>query len=438
MGNNKVLDVSRYKTIKDAKHWYQELDQLYHPTGVFPQDSFKLVYGPNSLNGDTFNPIALKEWFYLLEKDGYLCIDYVPTKKLTYDQIEKQMWWLWRRKYDIIFHGSIFKKRNNNLTVSKINQFISDVQSVSKISNLSLLSSYPKLITAPIGKDELMRFVCKKNSSTKVIGDDIDKWTFGIITKGERSDWIKEIIKSIKDQKIPNYEIIICGTYLDKLEENVSYIQFNIRDDQGWITRKKNLICEKAKYENICMLHDRIVLNKDWYESIKEHGNTFEVLGCAQTDKNGNWAGDWLTTQDSLKDLCKISRLHYEDWDYYAYIGGQVTIIKKKILSQIPWDETRYWNGAEDIDLSVRCRDEGLISRINPQIKCTAFTWRRYGTLPYKNDLKYGIFPKDVPFRRLIRFILRLIFVVKPLRIVNDFLYERVSKTRLYRFYLNH
>ena len=83
------------------------------------------------------------------------------------------------------------------------------------------------------------RIICKKIESTKINGDSINKWTFGIVSNGLRKDWINLTIQSIRNQKIPQYEIIICGNYTGKKETDIKYIPFKERDDKGWITKKK-------------------------------------------------------------------------------------------------------------------------------------------------------------------------------------------------------
>ena len=185
----------------------------------------------------------------------------------------------------------------------------------------------------PKPSDGCLRFICKKLETTKKEGDDINKWTFGIITKGDRNEWMEEMITAIRAQKIPEYEIIVCGTYFDRKEQDFKYIPFVDRDDKGWITKKKNLIAKEAKYENLCILHDRIVLDKGWFNGVKKYGNAFDLLCNKQTLRGeGIRAGDWLTYgYGTLDSPYGISELRYDDWDKYVYMGGQLSILKKSI-----------------------------------------------------------------------------------------------------------
>ncbi|TSC88496.1 MAG: hypothetical protein G01um10145_899 [Microgenomates group bacterium Gr01-1014_5] len=418
----KFLDLSTKPHVRGAKHWTAEINQLYHPTGDVEQDSQDIVYSFGNLNTTKFVPLLLKEWFYLVKKDGYLVIDYLPNKTCNFQKLEEHMWWLWKGKYDIVYHGKV-EHRTKNTEQSEIIKFVKNA---------------PSQPTMPTETGDYFRFACKKLESTQVAGDEIDKWTFGMITKGERDEWIEEIIQAIHKQKIPNYEIIICGTYRDRKEKNFTYIPFNERDDKGWITKKKNLIVQAAKYENLCVLHDRIVLGDDWFKGIKKYGNCFELLCNRQTLKGANMrTGDWLTYGSKTLGMpYGISELDYDDWDFDIYVGGMLTILKKQISTASPWDETLYW-GEEDVELTFRARDLGYIARFNPYSSATAFTWR-FGKLPSKYYPSQGLLPKDMLLRRFMRQINKAVFSVPILRKISSPFVIVFLRSSLYRFLTSH
>ena len=379
-----------------------QINQLFNPTGEFGQDSQEIVYSKDTVNATKFYPILLKEWFCLVEKGGYLVIDYKPNKLLGFQKLEETMWWLWKVKYNIISHGQEGELENQSL---------------------------PKL------EKGYSRFICKKIISTKTSGDDINKWTFGIITKGERDDWLEEIIKSIKDQNIPNFEIIICGTYRDRKEKNFKYIPFFERDDKAWITKKKNLIAKEAKYENICIIHDRIVFNKNWFKGMKKYGNSFDVLCNAQT-LEGNRTGDWLTYgSNKLNFPYGISELRYDDWDKYVYMGGQLSILKKSVWEACPWNETLYW-GEEDVELSFRFRDRGYLIRFNEFSTCSALAWR-FGVIPTKYYFSEGLLPKGMLVRRFLRVANKLLWSIPIFKKLTFSMVEKLMKSRIYNLVIH-
>ena len=379
-----------------------QINQLFHPTEELGQDSQEIVYSKDTVNATKFYPILLKEWFYLVKQGGFLVIDYKPNKILDFKKLEERMWWLWKGKYNILSHGEEQGK-----------------------------GSLPKL------ESGYTRFICQKLVSTKKDGDDINKWTFGIITKGERDDWLEEIIKSIRDQNIPNYEIIICGTYKDRKEKNFKYIPFFERDDRAWITKKKNLISKEAKYENICIIHDRIVFNKNWFKGMKKYGNCFDVLCNQQTLKNkGIRTGDWLTYgYEKLGSPYGISQLKYNDWDYYVYMGGQLSILKKSVWEVCPWNETLYW-GEEDVELSFRFRDLGYLIRFNEFSSCTALAWR-FGIIPSKFYPTEGLLPKDMLLRRFLRIINKMLFSIPSIKKLISQMILKIMNSKIYFFIIH-
>lgn len=365
----------------------RDVNNLFRLTPRFAIESQHHIYLDRFLQSKKFAHILLKEIFFILKPEGFLTIEYTPTNEITFESMEKLFWWLFRGNYIVHMHEK--KGRKFNLIVEKRNTMF--------------------------GK-----------------GDAITKWTFGIVTNGDRDEWIDKMIASIRAQKIPSYEIIICGKSKQRKEKDVIHIPFNERIDKGWITKKKNLIAERAKYDNLCVIHDRILLDKGWYQGMKKYGNAFELLGCIQRELNGSLAGDWLTLGGPVPTNYRVSSMHYTDWDWYTYLSGQLTIIKRNIWEKVLWDETRYWNDAEDGDISFRARDMGYIIRFNPFASTTALTWR-HGRLPLLYYPAEGILPKDMLFRRIMRITARVIYSIPGLKQVMLQSYAWFSKTSIYK-----
>ncbi|TSC63957.1 MAG: hypothetical protein G01um101493_281, partial [Microgenomates group bacterium Gr01-1014_93] len=125
-----------------------------------------------------------------------------------------------------------------------------------------------------------------------------------------------------------------------------------------------------------------------------------------------------------------ISQLNYNDWDNFVYMGGQVSILKKSIWRQCPWNETRYW-GEEDVELSFRFRDFGYLIRFNEFSSTTALAWR-FGKLPSKYYRSEGLIPKDMLMRRILRFVNRLIFLSPLLKKITFPVVEKLVSSRIY------
>jgi hypothetical protein len=96
-------------------------------------------------------------------------------------------------------------------------------------------------------------------------------WTFGIITVYEDNARLLEILSSIRQLNIPEYEILLVGggdsSGVDG--EDIVKIDFDESIKPRWITRKKNILVQNAKYENIVLMHDYHIFDLKWYEEFK-------------------------------------------------------------------------------------------------------------------------------------------------------------------------
>ena len=370
-----MIDFSLNPTVKNQTHWHNEINQFYHPTGKFEPDSFEIVYAGDVLNTTKFGPILLKEWFYLVKQNGYLIIDYKPNEICDWQKLEQFMWWLWKGQYNILYHSAITESEREDLDKEKLSSFLNMLNNYYS-ANLDAKTLLPKEMpveTKPLAKDGYVRFVCQKKTSTTFEDDSIEKWSFGIITDGSRADWIEGIIDSIRKQNIPKYEIIICGKYFDRQESDISYIPFNERDSyKGWITKKKNLIADNAKYENLVIIHDRMYFDDMWYEGMLKWGNCFEVLGVPQLFcETGERFGDWIQVENPLPervfDLTLIGgNMEYRDWDKDIPSYGAGTMVKRSLLQQTKFPEDFYWGQPESFPIHNEMTTLGYIIRFNP------------------------------------------------------------------------
>jgi hypothetical protein len=188
------------------------------------------------------------------------------------------------------------------------------------------------------------------------------QWTFGIVTGFEDNQRLAEIIDSIRNLSIPEYEILLIGgdsTEFINSNENVRIVYFDESQKPRWITRKKNILANEAKYDNIVLMHDYHVFDKDWYINFKSFGLDWEICSCPQYLITGaRNPMDW-----SLWDKPDHGRawsLDYDDWSQtqYMYISGGFFIVKKHVLQQEPLDESRGWNEEEDVEWSMRVRNK--------------------------------------------------------------------------------
>jgi glycosyltransferase involved in cell wall biosynthesis len=232
-------------------------------------------------------------------------------------------------------------------------------------------------------------------------------FTFGIITINNIEN-INKVIDSIEAQNIPNYEIIIVGcnktfnlTTLNKLKrKNCTCIPFDESMYSGWITKKKNIITQNAKYENIVYMHDYIVLDNNWYKGYLKNGNNFDVIinpiqnfdgsrfrdwvlnmfflrglyliNENRTNPTINAPDQWIQTRESVIEKYQINQntqVHFlsydldgKEWQKYIYISGAYWVAKKNVMEEIPLNENLLWGQSEDVDWCQRVRNKYIFS----------------------------------------------------------------------------
>jgi hypothetical protein len=210
-------------------------------------------------------------------------------------------------------------------------------------------------------------------------------FTFGIITSGE-SPHIFTIIDSIRNQKIPNYEIIIVGGN-PILTDDVCYIPFDESVKSGWITAKKNIICKKARYENIVLMHDYITLMSDWYEGFLKFGSDFKICVNKILNNNNTRFRDYTIFPNGIEPHFSHRSLLPYDYDApeklskILYISGSYYVIKKTVALEFPLDERLAHNDAEDVELCFRLANNKIY------IKCNKYSSVKF--LKYKYPRKW-------------------------------------------------
>lgn len=197
--------------------------------------------------------------------------------------------------------------------------------------------------------------------------------TFGIITDGSNDQRINVIIDSIQANNIPSdkYEIIIVGNS-NINRNNARIIQFDEHIKQKWITRKKNIITQNSKFDNIVYTTDYVAYAKNWYQVLSSYTKStdWDVLitkiNC-QDQVTRLW--DWIAYTNSLPIVRfpdkQIIRGYYKpdretgNWllsysdihNKHLYISGLYWVAKKELMINNPLDQNYTWAqaGSDDV-----------------------------------------------------------------------------------------
>lgn len=201
-------------------------------------------------------------------------------------------------------------------------------------------------------------------------------FTFGIVTSGNEEAHInlKKVIASIHEEcGSGEYEILIVGNVkLENIDETLSpfvkIIEFNEEEFPLWITRKKNLIAQNSKYENIVIMHDYYQLMPGWKKGWDNFNVEFDLGMNVINDLRGKRFRDWLllpassqfyTKREDIEQNRNVSYSFVEMPDYlhaHSYISGGYFVVKKEFMLKHPLDESLSWGQSEDIRWSNEIR----------------------------------------------------------------------------------
>ena len=247
-------------------------------------------------------------------------------------------------------------------------------RSISQIKHAISISTNGRYICSSFKSDGLVATLSYlKKSATLLSNDLVNRWSFGIVSNGVKNNWVLEQIKSILDQNIADFEIIICGPSPFEggvhFNDRVKIINdFKLEEDiRAPISHKKNLIIKEAQYNNLCIMHDRIILPKSWFNNLKKYGNYFDILSLRIVNQNNERIlVDWMTFCSPLASLYRRNRaLMYDEWDDEVIVPGAVFIAKKNLIEGFMFDERLYWDEMEDIYFSKIAHLRGLLIDID-------------------------------------------------------------------------
>lgn len=209
-------------------------------------------------------------------------------------------------------------------------------------------------------------------------------FSFGLVTDGRKPESVRAFVDSVLDlesRHLAQTEILICGPSsvlndLGALAAQVVLVeQPELFADKGWITRKKNMLVDAAAGETIVVAHDRYRLPRDFLQQMNDFGRDFDVAIPRQITIDGNPLPDWVTTSNPL-NWTVPGWMEYGDYHPLAYVNGGVIIAKTDLLRETRWSEMLFWGQAEDIDLSRRLSDRGIVPRLARHIELVSETPR--------------------------------------------------------------
>jgi hypothetical protein len=232
--------------------------------------------------------------------------------------------------------------------------------------------------------------------------------SFGVIFSGSDSDEkllfqaIESIIDIDKTKDFP-YEIIICGpSVYDKNRlvqlyggnNNIKYLPFDFEanGERLMICQKKNYIFTKSKYSIVSISHTRIKFSNDFVAKLKSRHFDFCTPAVYYSENNFNYHYLDFLLIGGYDDIFIVPKLlplgGYKMLKNYLFrlkgrfpaIDGGLNIFNKHIIQTPPYDDKVAWGEAEDLDLSARLFNQGVLIDFLYDIKCFSMTNKLWNT----------------------------------------------------------
>jgi GT2 family glycosyltransferase len=192
-----------------------------------------------------------------------------------------------------------------------------------------------------------------------------------LATKGDKLEFLKNCIESLKKQKFRNFEIIVVSKRFPKQLENLfesEQIRF-IEENGSTLGAARNLGVRNAKGKLVSFIDDDAEASVDWLEKIFITFSRFPSLSCL--------GGPHITPQDeSEKNPLRFvgglffegpSQKTYFDKSAIGKIAGCNVTYKRSVFEEIGYLNENLGT-CEDWEFNRRLMEKGYSLRFDPEI----------------------------------------------------------------------
>ncbi|MAH49188.1 hypothetical protein CMI37_25410 [Candidatus Pacearchaeota archaeon] len=205
--------------------------------------------------------------------------------------------------------------------------------------------------------------------------------SFVIITGGKKPKHIERLLSSIKKQDIKNCESIIVGATenlsIDLFSLGLSSPKSNViktiekkqAAQKGELGVMRNAGCKEAKFDNIVILDDDLLLTEEWYKNLLNFKEEYDILTCQVRVPDGGRYWDHACYQSPKNGHITLEADQQDDYLYMS--GGCSWLMKKHVFDKIQYDSSEIYNMSnlkdyaegkhnEDTYFAQRCRHSGF------------------------------------------------------------------------------
>lgn len=233
----------------------------------------------------------------------------------------------------------------------------------------------------------------------------LDAWSFCIPTGGDDASFLNAAVERILALDIAQKEIVLCGTpgANFRFPNEVRVIPDPCKGGPLFLGAKKNALARAAAHQNLCIVHDRLLLPTDFLDAIKRYGDGFGFATLPSlyfedhnmsrgyrysdyhsmgfrgrnlllaTDTSVSATQDDFTTPFApalVPATCANGQFRYTplyDRAEFSYATGSLYICKQSTWLTCSQHEALSWDAYEDVEHAYRAlKHYGIPSHILP------------------------------------------------------------------------
>ena len=203
------------------------------------------------------------------------------------------------------------------------------------------------------------RFVCRPSDQGtghgfRSISKRLPGYSFCITAGGQRPKKLERLLESIRNQRIPQFEMIVAGLFESR--SDITYVPMEAAARAGQLTVLRNAAAARSRHAHLVFVDDDIIFQPGWFLALQPHADDHDLFACRLLNLDGTRHWDWNTFGGPRGHVL----LDYHTTDDHLYITGGMGIMKAQVWETIGWDENRGLGEGEDIDFYHRALDMGF------------------------------------------------------------------------------
>lgn len=190
--------------------------------------------------------------------------------------------------------------------------------------------------------------------------------SFGILTRDALSEVAERTIAAILKLKVPVEIVVVCDQVFE-VPDSVRIERFDNAPGRFLLNQKKKALLDVMRYENVCLLHDHILLDDFFFENLFSFGNNFDFYDTIRATRNGEEAQtSQMTFRRGLLGYARqFSVVRSRSVDDEYFINGAFIFGKRQLFDVLGWPTHLGWGELEDVHFSRLIFLKGYYVRVD-------------------------------------------------------------------------